>query len=96
VRAALVLRAAQWQAGAEVRHSAAQNRVPATDTATAGFTMLDLWAGAALPVAGAPQLLVKLGNATNALGYSASTVATMRGLSPLPGRALSVVLRAAF
>jgi iron complex outermembrane receptor protein len=95
-RAALVLRAAQWQAGAEVRHSAAQNRVPATDTATAGFTMLDLWAGAALPVAGAPQLLVKLGNATNALGYSASTVATMRGLSPLPGRALSVVLRAAF
>ena len=95
-RASLVLRGAQWQAGAEVRHSAAQSRVPSTDTATAGFTMLDLWAGVALPVPGSPQLLVKLGNATNELGYNASTLATMRGLSPLPGRALSMVLRAAF
>lgn len=95
-RASLVLRGAQWQAGAEARHSAAQNRVPSTDTATDGFTMLDLWAGVALPGAGSPQLLVKLGNATNQLGYNASTLATMRGLSPLPGRALSVVLRAAF
>jgi iron complex outermembrane receptor protein len=95
-RAALVLHGAQWQAGAEVRHSAAQNRVPATDTPTAGFTLLDLWGAATLPVPGAPQLLVKLGNATNQLAYNAGTVATMRGLSPLPGRALSVVLRAAF
>lgn len=95
-RASLVLRGPHGQAGVELRHSAAQNRVPDTDTPTPGFTMLDLWAGTALPGAEAAQLLVKLGNATNTLGYSASTVSTLRGLSPLPGRALSVVLRAAF
>jgi iron complex outermembrane receptor protein len=95
-RMALVARGAQWQLGAEVRHHAAQTRVPRTDTATPGFSMLDLWAGATLDAPGSPQLLVKLGNATNRLAYSASTVPTMRGLSPLPGRALSVVLRTAF
>ncbi len=95
-RMSLVAHGASWQAGAELHHHAAQTRVPSTDAATAGYTLLDLWAGATLPVAGAPQLLVKLGNATNQLAYNASTVATMRGLSPLPGRALSLVLRAAF
>jgi iron complex outermembrane receptor protein len=95
-RAALVLHGPQWQAGAELRRSAAQTRVPATDTATAGFTLLDLWAGASLPGPGSPQLLVKLGNVGNTLAYSASTVATMRGLSPLPGRAVSLVLRTVF
>lgn len=95
-RVALVAKAAQWRAGVEVRHHATQDRVPVTDTATPGFTMVDLWAGATLPVPGAPQLLLKLGNATNELATSASTIATIRGLSPLPGRALSLVLRAAF
>ncbi len=95
-RVSLVARGTQWQAGAELHHHAAQTRVPSTDTATAGYTMLDLWAGANLPLAGTPQLLLKLGNATNVLAYNASTVATMRGLSPSPGRALSLVLRAAF
>jgi iron complex outermembrane receptor protein len=95
-RVSLLAKAAQWRAGVDVRHHAAQDRVPSTDAPTPGFTMLDLWAAASLPVPGAPQLIVKLGNATNELATSASTIATIRGLSPLPGRALSVVLRAAF
>jgi iron complex outermembrane receptor protein len=95
-RMALVAHGAQWHAGAEVHRHAGQTRVPRADSATPGYTLLDLWGGATLPVAGSPQLLVKLGNATNRLAYNASTVATMRGLSPLPGRALALVLRAAF
>ena len=36
----------------------------------------------------------KLGNVGNALGYNAVAVATIRGLVPLPGRALSVGVNA--
>ena len=76
-----------------MRHAARQDRLPAADSATPGYTMLDLWAATALPLPGEASAFVKLGNVTDRLGYNASAIATMRGLSPLPGRALAAGLR---
>ena len=93
--------AAQWgalQAGATLRHAAAQRRVPANDSATAASTQLDLWASGQWSRvhgdrAGGLTWFAKLGNVTNQLAYNAAAVATIRGLSPQPGRALAVGLR---
>ncbi|MBI5722164.1 MAG: TonB-dependent receptor [Burkholderiales bacterium] len=98
LRARLSLEASRGglRGGMVVRHAARQDRVPATDTATPGYTMLDLWAGLALPLPDLPgegSVFVKAGNVTDRLGYNASSIATMRGLAPLPGRALSAGLR---
>ncbi len=90
------LRRAGWRVGTGIRHSADQTRVPATDTATPGFTMLDLWAWADVGEGDTVQGFARLGNVTNRLAYNASSVATIRGLSPMAGRALSVGLRARF
>ncbi len=85
---------ASWQAGAELRHVARQSRVSANDMPTDGYTMLDLWARGKLLPDGRLGWFGKLGNAGNALGYNAVTVATVRGLVPLAGRALAVGLNA--
>lgn len=82
------------RAGLEVRHSARQTRVSANDTATPGATLLDLWARGTLwsgpQSAGSSALwFARLGNATNKLAFNPVAVATIRGLSPQPGRALS-------
>ena len=98
LRAGLQAQGEAWQAGVGLRHNAKQTRVPSTDTATAGATLLDLSAGGALPVALGPsmQWFAKVNNATNRLAYSAATISTIRGLSPQAGRALTVGLRARF
>ncbi len=83
-----------WQAGAELRHVARQSRVSANDTATDGYTMFDLWARGKLLPDGQLGWYGKLGNVSNALGYNAVAVATVRSLVPLPGRALAVGLTA--
>jgi iron complex outermembrane receptor protein len=77
-----------------VRHAARQSRVSANDTPTASATLLDLWARGTLW--GGPQAagssgtwFAKLANATDELAYNPVAVATIRGLSPQPGRALS-------
>lgn len=95
-RAGAELATGGWRGGVQLRHAARQDRVPATDTATPGWTQLDLWGGRTFALGGGreAQLIVKLANATDELAYNAGTVATLRGLSPLPGRALSVALRA--
>jgi iron complex outermembrane receptor protein len=41
-------------------------------------------------------LTLKLANATDRLAYNAAAVSTIRGLSPLPGRAWSASWRVAF
>ena len=97
LRAGAELAADGWRAGAGLRHAARQDRVPAGDSSTAGWTMLDLW-GARTFALGADreaQLMLRLANATDRLAYNAGTVATLRGLAPLPGRALSMSLRVA-
>ena len=76
---------------------ARQGRVPTGDTATPAYTLVNLslrWRfnlGPSDAVA-----FAKLGNATNELAYNASAIQTIRGLSPLPGRALSAGVRMAF
>lgn len=96
-RARLGLEAAggAWRGGVLLRHAARQDRVPASDSATPGWTQLDLWAGASFALGGGREarLTAKLANATDRLAYNAGTVATLRGLAPLPGRALSVTLQ---
>jgi iron complex outermembrane receptor protein len=83
-----------WRWGTGLRHAAAQNRVPASDVATPGHTLLNLWGQWRGQVAGLDTLwFVKLDNATNRLAYNAGTVATLRGLSPLAGRAITTGVR---
>jgi iron complex outermembrane receptor protein len=95
MRGRLSLEASQGglRGGLAVRHAARQDRVPSTDTATPGNTMLDLWAGIALPLPGEASAYAKVGNVTDRLGFNATSIATMRGLAPLPGRAFSAGLR---
>jgi len=83
-----------WHAGAELRHIARQSRVGSNDTPTDGYSVLDLWARGNILPAGRMGWFAKLGNVGNALGYNAVAVATIRGLVPLPGRALTVGLNA--
>ena len=83
-----------WHAGAELRHISRQSRVSSNDTPTDGYTVLDLWARGSILPAGRLGWFAKLGNVGNALGYNAVAVATIRGLVPLPGRALTVGLNA--
>ena len=86
-----------WTARAEVHHSSAQDRVPATDAITPGWTLVNLSASYALTLGERDALVfVKVQNAGNKLAYSASTVSTVRALAPLPGRGLAVGLRLTF
>jgi iron complex outermembrane receptor protein len=79
-----------WSAGAALRHHARQARVSSGDVPTAAYTMLDLWWRAEWPSGIA--LFAKLGNVTDEAAFNATAVATVRALSPLPGRALSAGL----
>ena len=80
-----------------VKRSAAQNRVPVTDQATAGYTVVDLSASGRLPgLAQGGLWFVKLANAGNTLAYNAGTIGTLRGLAPLPGRAVSAGVQVRF
>ncbi len=96
LRAGVEAQGAGWRLGLGVRHDARQRRVPATDTATPGHTRVDLWASGDLPLGNQTTWFAKLANLGDTLAYNAATIATMRGLSPAAGRALTVGLRARF
>ncbi|EHR70450.1 outer membrane receptor protein [Burkholderiales bacterium JOSHI_001] len=87
-----------WLLGLDLRHLAAQRRVPALDLATPAATLANLFASWRQALAGGAEALwtLKLENAGNALAYNASAVRTVRELSPLPGRALSASVRVNF
>ena len=86
-----------WSARAEVEHAARQSRVPADDTATGAYTLVNLSASYKLKLGGNEGLLfAKLTNVGNTLAYNASTIATVRALSPLPGRGLMAGLHVTF
>lgn len=86
-----------WTARAEVQHASAQDRVPATDVTTSGWTLVKLSASYALNLAARDALLfMKLQNVGNQLAHSASTIGTVRALAPLPGRGLTAGLRLSF
>ena len=86
-----------WSARVELDHAARQNRVPANDTASASYNIVNLSLTRKVDLAGSHALwFLKLGNAGNTLAYNASTINTVRGLAPLPGRALKTGLRVSF
>jgi iron complex outermembrane receptor protein len=71
-----------------------QDRVPATDTATPGFDRINLlWSQEWQRGAARGLWFVRLDNATNALGFNAGSIETVRRLSPLPGRSVRLGLR---
>jgi iron complex outermembrane receptor protein len=99
LRATLGLSLAQgpWTARAEVQHAARQSRVPSDDTATPSWTILNLAASYKATIASHDALwFVKLQNLGDRLAYNASTIATVRALSPLPGRGVMFGMRTVF
>ncbi|OYT99273.1 MAG: membrane receptor protein [Burkholderiales bacterium PBB1] len=86
-----------WTARIEADHAARQNRVPDTDRPTASYTLVNLSLSQRINVNQADAIwFVKLTNLGNERAYSASTIQTIRGLSPLPGRAVEVGMRVTF
>ncbi len=86
-----------WTARAEIDHAARQSRVPAGDTATAGYTLANLSLRRRFRAGAADGLwFIRADNIGNTLAYSASTVQTLRALSPLPARALKTGVRLDF
>ncbi len=86
-----------WSARIDLDHAARQSRVPANDTATASYSIVNLSLTRKFELAGNNALwFLKLGNVGNTLAYNASTIDTVRGLAPLPGRALKTGLRVSF
>lgn len=73
-----------------VQHVARQGRVPATDAPTAGYTRVDLLASSSFgPAGGGARWFIAGRNLGDKLAYNAVTVATIRGLSPMPARSVS-------
>jgi len=86
-----------WRAGVGLRHADAQDRVPANDTPTPGYTLVNLWLSWQTQIGPSDALwYLRLDNATNELAYNAASINTLRDLAPLPGRALSAGLRLRF
>lgn len=99
IGATLVGAQGPWGARLGFDHNARQSRVPAGETPVGGFTSWHAALTYRMKAAGA-QLLwyARLDNATNRLGYSATSILTQSapGRVPLPGRSLKVGLRASF
>ena len=89
-----------WSGRIDVDHAARQNRVPATDVATAGHTTVNLSLSRRFNLANLNNSdavwFLKLGNLGDTLAYSASAIQTARDLSPLPGRSVKTGIRVAF
>lgn len=86
-----------WTSRVEVQHASAQTRVPSTDVATSGWTIVNLSVSMLLNIGHRDALLfVRLHNIGNELAFSASTIGTVRPPSPLPGRSVAAGLQLAF
>jgi len=86
-----------WSARVEWRLSARQNRVPSTDTATAGFGTVRALLSRQFRFGETDALwYLRLDNLGNKLAYSATSVATLRDLTPLPGRSISTGFQVRF
>ncbi|HEX6361371.1 MAG TPA: TonB-dependent receptor, partial [Albitalea sp.] len=97
VRLGLEAERGPWGARVEADHAERQRRVPSTDTPTAGYTLVNLAFTRRFGVReGEGVWFVKIDNAGDRLAFSASTPHTVRGLTPLPGRALKAGVRVAF
>lgn len=87
-----------WSARTELDHAARQDRVPSTDTATAGYTLVNLAVNRRFTFGERNDGLVfiKVMNAGDKLAYNAASTETIRGLSPLAGRSVKAGMRVAF
>ena len=86
-----------WTLSAAMTAAQRQDRVPATDTATPGYVLLDLAAMRRFEWGGNTALaFVKLTNVGDTLARNAATITSVRDLAPLPGRALQAGLRVSF
>jgi iron complex outermembrane receptor protein len=99
MRVSLALEASQgpWQGGVSLRRVAKQTRVPSLDVATPGHSLLNLWLALRTQL-GDGELLwfARLDNALDELAYNATAMRAARELSPQPGRAFTVGVRALF
>jgi iron complex outermembrane receptor protein len=87
-----------WRGGVQLRHTAEQSRVPSTDIATPGATLVDLWASWQQRLGSAADALwfLKLNNLGDVLAYNATAMRNARGLAPAAGRALQGGVRLSF
>lgn len=87
-----------WRGGVQLRHTADQDRVPSTDIATPGATLVDLWASWQQPLGTQADALwyLKLSNLGDVLAYNATALRNARTLAPAAGRALQAGLRIGF
>ncbi len=92
-----------WSGRVELDRVSAQNRVPATDVVTPGYSLLNLsllrrFAFSGLPGSSSTDAVwfIKLNNAGNTLAYSAGAIPTVRDLSPLAGRSFKTGVRVTF
>lgn len=98
LQAGLEARRGAWRGGLQLRHTADQRRVPSTDIATPGATVVDLWASWQQGLGSAADALwyLKLNNLGDVLAYNATAMRSARGLAPAAGRALQAGLRLGF
>jgi iron complex outermembrane receptor protein len=88
--------AGPWTTRVEVQNAQKQDRVPHDDTATPGWTLVNLSATYRVRLGSSDALFfAKVNNLGNRLAYNAATIETVRPLAPLGGRALMVGLRVA-
>jgi iron complex outermembrane receptor protein len=86
-----------WKARTEVVHAARQARVPDDDVSTGSYAIVNVSVSRTLELPGAEGLVfARLNNLGDELAYNAATAASVRRLSPLPGRGLMVGLRVGF
>ena len=88
-----------WNARLEVDGAAKQDRVPSTDVPTGGYALVNASLSRRFAVGSSGNnalWFLKLGNLGDRLAYSASTVQTVRDLSPLPGRSIKTGVRVSF
>ena len=75
-----------WTVRGELVHAAAQGKVPAGDTRTEGYTLVNLSVSSGLKMVGLDGLLfVKLNNLGNTLAYNAASISTVRSLRAAAG-----------
>ena len=86
-----------WLGRIEVEYAARQDRVASTDRPTPGYTLVNLTLSRHFQLGGLDAFAyLKASNIGDRLAYNAATVETIRGLVPLPGRALKAGLRVSF
>lgn len=86
-----------WVGRVEVEYASWQDRVPATDSETASYTLVNLALARHFDLMGSDAYaFFKVNNLTDKLAYSATTVETIRGLVPLPGRGFKAGVRVNF